>query len=86
MQFRKDVDYVYMFFNFTTYNFTSIKRNILRIKVFVTHPVNYKCNSAGKVHSITKAGPRATTEFRETERISVYLLAINVHDMESVSV
>lgn len=57
----------------------------IRIKVFVTHPVNYKCNSAGKVHSITKAGPRATTEFRETERISVYLLAINVHDMESVS-
>lgn len=59
----------------------------VRIKLIVEHPASHRTNSAGRVKSRKSIGSgRVRTEFEETDSISVYLLAINIHDMGSVSV
>ena len=56
-----------------------------RIKLIVEHPASHNTNSAAAVKSRKKiCEKRVRTEFEETESMSVYLLAINVHDMGKV--
>lgn len=63
----------------------SLKFYFLRIKLIVEHPASHRTNSAGRVKSRKSIGSgRVRTEFEETDAISVYLLAINIHDMGSV--
>ena len=49
------------------------------------HPATHHTNSAGPVKSRKSIGAgRVRTEFEETVSISIYLLAINIHDMGKV--
>ena len=51
------------------------------------HPSTHRVNSAGQVEKVTKVDAvTSRTEFAETDDISIYLLAINIHDMQQVMV
>lgn len=59
----------------------------VKIKLLTEHSAHYRTNSAAPVQSRTNIGNgMVRTEFEETPPISVYLFAINVHDMVGVGV
>ena len=55
------------------------------MSVVVEHPATHIASSAGRVKKVEELGEgRRRTVFTETHPISVYLLAINIHDMDKV--
>lgn len=53
--------------------------------MLVDHPSDKTVNSAAPVERIRRSGKgRSLTEFEETESMSVYLLAVDIHNMDQV--